>query len=320
MRVLTYNTHLFGQQLPANGIIRFFRWIFGKGPLEYRDPLRAEKIANCIRNMAQGTNCPDVVGLCEVWDENLSNAIINHVRAYFPHIYRPARRQISGDLTGSGLTLLSRFPFAAYPQNPGFSAYGVEAGTWESKGQKGYTCAIIEMPGNFNVAFFLTHVQSGMGEKNQKARGLQFKQLALSMKKIKETYPDVQMVAFGDFNVIGESETGEETDEHRNMLDTLQLQDAFRTIYSFDENPGFTSDAENRLLRKFDRRLAERSRENLDQQRLDYILVEDSPRIKAIDSGVDEFKLDAPLAGEAGDNAIYHLSDHYGVWAEFELS
>jgi endonuclease/exonuclease/phosphatase family metal-dependent hydrolase len=312
MRVLTYNTHLFGQQLPANGIIRVFRWIFGKAPTEYRDPLRAEKIANYIRNMAQGTNCPDVVGLCEIWDENLSNAIINHVRAYFPHIYRPARRQISSDWMGSGLTLLSRLPFAAYPQNPGFSAYGVEAGGWESKSQKGYTCAIIEMPGNINVAFFLTHAQSGMGEKNQKARGLQFKQLALSMKRIKETYPDAQMVACGDFNVIGESETGKETDEHRDMLGTLQLQDAFRTIHSFDENPGFTSDAENRLLKTFDR-------ENHDQQRLDYILVVDSPRIKAIDSGVDEFKLDAPLAGEAEVNAIYHLSDHYGVWAEFEL-
>ncbi len=61
MRVLAYNTHLFGKGMPLSWFIRPFRRLFGKDPTEYYDPLRAEKIANYIRNMAQGTICPIIM-------------------------------------------------------------------------------------------------------------------------------------------------------------------------------------------------------------------------------------------------------------------
>lgn len=310
MRVLAYNAHLFGKGMPW--LVRLCQTLFVKDPTCFKDPLRAQLIAERIRAMGQGPHRLDVVGLCEVWDENLAHAIHNHVREFFPYVFRPAMFQMPGDKLGSGLTLLSRYPFAASAHNPDFSAYGAETGCFEKWSQKGYACAIIEMPGGIHAAFFLTHAQSGQGRKKERVRKMQFCQLARSIRAVKETYPEALLVACGDFNVIGETKTGEETDEYRTMLATLQLQDTFRANHTFADDPGFTSDATNRLLKKFDR-------ENRDKERLDYILCENNPRIRIIDSGVEEFRLDEPLPGTSGKKAVYHLSDHYGVWTEFEL-
>lgn len=81
LKVLTYNTHLFGRTGMFAG---------RETGLVFHDESRAEQIAARIRNESA-----DIVGLTEVWDENLARGLVSELGDRYPyHLGTPAYQGI----------------------------------------------------------------------------------------------------------------------------------------------------------------------------------------------------------------------------------
>ncbi|MBI3871663.1 MAG: endonuclease/exonuclease/phosphatase family protein [candidate division Zixibacteria bacterium] len=306
--VLFFNTHLFGDSL---AIANAFRKLTGQEPIRYKDPERAALLAERLNQLGNTPPALDFVALCEVWDDEYSDRIYDKIKGTYPHQYRPTRIIQAGNDVGSGLVLFSRHPF----DYQDFAAYAAESGLAESRSQKGLACVVIQPKEECPVLVMATHLQSGTGKGDQKARRGQLKQMQQIARAMQRDFPAVPHVIGGDFNIIGEDVHGQPTAEYQPLPGALGMRDTFRVVHpNASQALGFTSDATNKLVVFFDR-------QNLDLQRLDYIFCDPKPAVRVIGCDIEEFKVDPPLNGDGSDTGylINHLSDHFGLRAQFEI-
>ncbi len=307
LNVLFYNAHLFGDEATVRFVDLLSR-IRSGNPILYKDVLRADLLAGRL-NLQEDT---DVVGLCEVWDDEISERIRERVEHEYPHSYRPRKKLVNGeeeDVFGSGLLLLSKVPFTRIGRTP----FKLESGD-DAWSQKGYARVALRIPGNRRVMLVWTHLQANANESARAIRAKQISQLrtTIDYSSRRPRFADLPVILMGDFNVKAEDRFGRYTDEYRQMLNALRMKDAFRVAHADPAAaPGFTSDADhNSLLPLF--------HDGCDCQRLDYVFFHDRKerlRLKACD--LQELTTTS-LNGNSPP--VRHLSDHFGVRASFDLA
>ena len=151
----------------------------------------------------------DVIGLCEVWDQDYKKAISEGVGSVYPFSYLVEEAE-KGRYYGSGLMLLSRYAI----MDPSFTLYSNSDGN-DSLANKGYVHAWMNVPqvestDGFDryapVDVFLTHMQSNSDNSHVRARKGQIRQLKDSIQKIQAESIRTNHPTFliGDLNVIGE--------------------------------------------------------------------------------------------------------------------
>ncbi len=134
LRVLTYNTHLFGKEAFAP---------------EYKDKERAYLIAGEIQR-----EDVDVIALQEVWDEEIAEEIFDvsswrwgNGNRYYKYY---SKDQETFDTVNSGLMLISKYEIT----NPSITFYDAEVGFAESFASKGFISANIHKDGfNFLILY-----------------------------------------------------------------------------------------------------------------------------------------------------------------------
>jgi hypothetical protein len=273
LRVLSYNTHLFGSD--------------DLGPLDlvpdWQDAQRAPQIGLRVREEA-----PDVALLQEVWDEDLAAAIL--VAAGPPynspgHFKHGDRKDGVADflLKNSGLLTMSRTPLmdvlqidyeneedttacdvalvalvacaALLPPASDICAAPalITAGlacepVIEAFSSKGYIRARVEKDG-FSFIIYNTHAQAFYNDEQKTVRGQQMAELSLNMSGFHSSYPDHAIIAGGDYNIFGDdryasttNSDGEDmTAEYSNALIAFvgivgNGHDAVRNAPFFDKN------------------------------------------------------------------------------------
>ena len=333
LRVMTYNVHMFGEANELLGID------FGK--VQFHDRRRLNEF---IRNVQEENPLPDVIGLNEMWDEDLIEHLEGELGELFPYSVRgsvnsawslapdteAAMHEIQGELDylalpfywgweilqglgrlfvgnfiGSGLVLLSRYPIVGHK----FIPYAAEAGFWESRAEKGVLIAIIQPPHvDAIVGVLLTHTQAG---DEDVVRRDQLGQLADIANGLRQLSPRMALLAMGDINVMGEDTVGNPTSEYKDMINLLSLDDTWRHL-----NPaslGMTYDLSNNQLAIHFCEDGDRT------SRLDYILFDPAPsyyiRCNALSCRILKYQ----SAEEIGDQRIHDVSDHYGVLADYQV-
>lgn len=333
LRVMTYNVHMFGEANELLGID------FGK--VQFHDRRRLNEF---IRNVQEENPLPDVIGLNEMWDEDLIVHLERELGELFPYSVRgsvnsawslapdteAAMHEIQGELDylalpfywgweilqglgrlfvgnfiGSGLVLLSRYPIVGHK----FIPYAAEAGFWESRAEKGVLIAIIQPPHvDAIVGVLLTHTQAG---DEDVVRRDQLGQLADIANGLRQLSPRMALLAMGDINVMGEDTVGNPTSEYKDMINLLSLDDTWRHL-----NPaslGVTYDLSNNQLAIHFCEDGDRT------SRLDYILFDPAPsyyiRCNALSCRILKYR----SAEAVGDQRIHDVSDHYGILADFQV-
>lgn len=312
-----FNAHLFGDVLPlAESAARL------RGDrLKYRELERTELIGTELARLGTPDSGPAIVGLCEVWDENLADVLRFLTSSVFPHQFRPVRFNQAGNLLGSGLLLLSKHPFVRTPE---FGAYWRESsiidlvlgGEADSYSQKGFVRAMIALPSGGHLAMFFTHLQAGADSRYQDIRRDQLKQIAFYLRLTKEQFPGDPIVLMGDMNIAAETSSATATarKEYTDALKMLALKDAYRIVHpNAKQDRGYTSHPDNTLLTLFDRN-------SFARQRLDFVLVNKKSLAEGCE--VVQFRLDDPINGDGSDVGvtIYNLSDHYGISAQLAVA
>ena len=230
LTLLSYNTHLFGEGLAFPS---------------YYDTRRTPHIAAAL-----GSSGADVIGLSEVWDDDLADRICREVRSTHPHTYRPPF-SVSGLKTlGSGLLLLSRYPFVEGSR--GFAPFE-NLVVPDNFSDKGVARAVVELPGHQapHLVVLLTHTQASYaGEPNTFERQQNIRQVALWASNLRFEYPDAAVAVLGDLNVVAEDRHGNPTSEYRQTRDKLDdLADLYRhTRPDATTAPGYTYDGANNSL------------------------------------------------------------------------
>ncbi len=309
LNILFYNAHLFGDDATVRFVDLLSR-IRNGNPILYKDILRADLLADRL-NQQDDT---DVVGLCEVWDDEIAERICERVEKKYPHSYRPRKKLINGeeeDVFGSGLLLLSRIPFTRIGRTP----FNLESGD-DAWSQKGYARVALRMPGDRRVMLVWTHLQANTGESERFIRARQISQLrtTIDYSGRRPRFADLPIILMGDFNVKAEDQFGTYTAEYYDMFTSLRMKDAFRCAHADPSAaPGFTSDADqNSLLPLF--------HDGHDRQRLDYVFYRDrKERLHLKSCDIQELTVHS-LNGNGQNPQVRHLSDHFGVRACFEVA
>lgn len=287
LKVLTYNTHLFGDEA------------LNRAP-QFVDKRRARLFAKKIRN-----EDAEVIGLTEVWDEELAALLMRSVRDAFPFSYYSNEHHEYNDILNSGLLLLSRIPLS----NEALYFYTVESGgdAWASKG---FINATVEKDG-FEFGIFLTHTQAWNGPDAVTAREKQLRQLRATISNYRLFHPNAEIIAMGDFNVIGGLHLSYYNDK---FLPIMDLKDAFVNAPCYHEKQDkfrYTYHQQNDLVQIFDPPGS--------NERLDYVLYSHAQAftllpLKAV---VKRYRVSHPI--NKNGKLSNDLSDHYGVWVEFAV-
>ncbi len=311
LKVLTYNTHLFGP---------------GVAPT-FDDGRRAELIGEIVAQTFAEEGL-DVVGLTEVWDEDLADVIMQRVGSpEASSFYGDAID--SGSLENSGLLLLSRHPLTNRRQ----VFYHDESGFLEPLASKGFleaTMTVTRTDGfTGTLGIFLTHTQADQTHDDVDTRALQLRQLSLAIGGYQIRNPTHEIIAMGDFNVDGES--SEYQDSLRPSLDVRGLSDAVRHTPCFDATAHATYAARNDLVRIFEG--------DEPSQRLDYVFYSSGAAFDFLPrrAAIREYTTTPPLCRDIValtcaltpldarvhlDGLLLHLSDdlsdHYGLMVEFD--
>jgi exonuclease III len=345
LSILAYNTHLFGESLATKLISA------AKKPLFYQDDRRAEIIATKINSSGA-----DIVGLVEVWDDELARKIIKEVEVVYPHHF-PERKETDfltkvGDfvinltqkrLAGNGLLLLSKHPLT----DPAFSEYEDRNGD-DAWSRKGILTAKADLPNlseggsPIKVRLFLTHTQAGETKVDKENREKNIRQLQGFIQpngNFKRNDKDIPIFCIGDFNVIAEcygtgspneecKEPGQKTSEYQQIISILQeeeiekekvgLTDFYRELHSnFNESPGYTYLSEGENQpNKLITIFAKEDATNKVHQRLDYIFY--SQKGSAIKVTPTEAKVLGGYTYLDGREDM-NLSDHEPLWGKFNL-
>lgn len=290
LRVVTYNTHLFGN----NAIPGLPRWL---------DAARANYIGQVIND-----DQADIVALQEVWDGSFFQTIATF--SGYPSGFWGGDVGAFPRVLGSGLAIYSMTPIQSPAQIPYNDSNGTST---DALATKGYVQSTITKDG-FSIGFFDTHTQSGDGSGDVSARASQLQQLAVSVQVYRTLHPTHPVIIVGDFNVIGESL--EHFATMRNALwGTAQTKDGLRNL-PCTSDPWCTSCNTNQLRVYFD--------PTGSNTRLDYMLYASS-----MDGSVEivptryerkEFQIPAGFPALSDDGLTTRdLSDHYGLMMDFEL-
>lgn len=292
-------------------------------------------------------NDPDVVGLCEVFDDSQRGNIIELLDNKYHHYNGPERSSIleGGSVQDGGLLLLSKFQLRDKKQ----IVYTKSAG-FDSWADKGVIHAKIEIDATHKFNLFLTHAQSTSGihvlDLPYRTRGFRrgrmrrvrqnpvvprvdppyedvsghkinilFSQLNELREMIaREADNDFPSIIMGDLNA-----NGEVPEFYSEMLEELaQPVDLWPILH---DNNGFTISTDNNFYCHLD----ETSPVN---QRLDYILVKHGSKFVPILQNMDvidwtyEYN-DIPslvrgLCSGREESQI-DISDHFGLFAKFHI-
>ncbi len=316
LRILSYNTHLFGDE----GAGLFPR---------FADRARAAYIADMVR-----LENADVVGLQEVWDEELADAIVQ--RAGYPYHYYNNDHHEVDDFLNSGLLLLSKYPLV----NPSLTFYQDEVSISDCEvldpfclfknptnplkclpdprkcipyldgfSSKGFLQATVFKDG-FQIGIFVTHTQAEHHNKGVDARRKQLEQLGSRIRQYQMGNPGAEVIMMGDLNVIAGSE-----DYFNSLLLHTGLRDIFSNLapcpdISLDQA---TCDYKrNDLARHFDNTAFD-----CDNKRLDYVLYSHGKAFDVLPVKQEVRRYQAETSDDG--KTMRDLSDHYGVAAELSL-
>jgi endonuclease/exonuclease/phosphatase family metal-dependent hydrolase len=290
LRIVTYNTHLFGHdELPG-----IPRWL---------DSARAPYIGQVIND-----DGADIVALQEVWDQPFFQTIAS--MSGYPHGFWAGRAGGFPRVLGSGLAIYS----TQVIQNPVQIDYNESNGaSSDALATKGYVQCTIAKDG-FSIGFFDTHTQSGNASGDVSARASQLQQLAVSIQVYRTLHPTHPVIVVGDFNVIGESL--EHFTTMRSALGgTAQTKDGLRNL-PCTSDPWCTSCDTNQLRVYFD--------PEGDNTRLDYVLYAGSAdgSVEIVPTRYErkEFQIPPGFPALSHDGLTTRdLSDHYGLLMDFEL-
>ncbi len=309
LNALFLNTHLFGERLP---VVNAFIKLSGGGKLKYKEKTRARKIANHIIKLSRGSQKLDMVGLCEIWDDDMANLLHQKLTPHFPFWYRPEMRDLEDDLLGSGLAVFSKYKFS----DERFRYYTKEAGH-DNISQKGILQIVVNVQDRAKVVFLTSHLQAGSAREERVARDKQIDQIRRTLIAIRRKFAGMPIIMCGDFNIKAENDEGRATAEYKNALRALSFKDAYRVLHPDAAfYPGYTSDADvNRLNRLFDNN-------SQGKHRIDFMLYEPGDNIAPMKYSTERFRAEAPINGDGSDVGylIRHLSDHYGIYAQFKIN
>jgi endonuclease/exonuclease/phosphatase family metal-dependent hydrolase len=311
LKIVSYNTHLFGSETSINLGPPFPS--IDLGGLWFQDPERAHRIA--IRLDMENA---DVVGLQEVWDPALFQILASE-SGYASGFYGGGTQPNFWNgipvpaALNSGLFLMSQYQLTNVVQ----FYYAAETGFVESLASKGYLRGTIVKDG-FAIGLFDTHTQSGSETDSDiyNTRAAQLNQLANSVASYRSVNPNHLVVVMGDFNVTGEE--GEYYNSMRpQMGGTGHTRDGARNERCSPEMTACTSCLSNQLRVYF-------NPDGTDETRLDYILYAPSldgtadivpityqRRIYQTPPGLPPLSYNGLTTND--------LSDHYGIFIEFRL-
>ncbi|HEY9432087.1 MAG TPA: endonuclease/exonuclease/phosphatase family protein [Blastocatellia bacterium] len=310
LKVVTYNTHLFGDE----GAGRF---------PTFADRARAAYIADWLR-----LEDADVIGLQEVWDEELADAIVQ--RAGYQHHYYNNDHDELDDFLNSGLLLLSKYPLV----NPSLTFYRDEVSIsdcvfsdplcpvknptepWkccipylDGFASKGIAQATIFKNG-FQLGIFITHTQAEHHQAGVNARRKQLEQLGSQIQEYRAFNPGAEVIAMGDFNVIAGSD-----DYFNSLLRHTGLRDTYSNLapcLDISLHQATCAHKQNDLARFFDNTAFD-----CDDKRLDYVLYSHGSAFDALPVKLEVRRYQAETSDDG--KTMRDLSDHYGVAAEFSL-
>jgi len=338
LKVLTYNTHLFGNA-PAIKIDYF------------KDPARALAIADKI--IAADV---DVSGLQEVWDPELASAIINKVANTYPYSYYSNYIEDEHFIPpiNSGLLLLSKHPLLtksySFPtpidipfENevsilgcqtclgacfggtglacalaPGvgcalmpvcFACTSECIRTIDGFATKGRLAAIIEKDG-YTFGIIVTHLQAREGAEYEEIRAKQMGEIRETIQALKSTVPYAEIIVMGDLNTNGDPD-GINHQDYNALLTISGLHDAYRNTPAFDTDESPLTTKKTNFRDMFG--------SGPGGQLLDYVLYSSGSSFELVPVAgeIKDFKTLEPYGFDDDGNAISNLSDHSAVYIEF---
>lgn len=322
LRVVSFNTHLFGGAVPPAAIdpLVFFDII---DPLTWQDPARAVRIGQWM-----ASHPADVFALQEVWDPTLWTSIYNNSGlpdgSYgltvdpddFPCIVIPGPPWcIDFPVLNMGVGTMTR-PDVVQARQTVYNAETGDDDFFEPFASKGFVFTEIVKDG-FRIAIYNTHLQAGPASNAAvfNARTDQLLQLRSDVVAYRAANPTVPVILAGDFNIVGSADpSGEYQQRLRAVFEFFDFTDAAREIYCFRANNGRTTDNDSGLGLYF-------NPDDSGGVRLDYILYADSldQSVQLVLRTMNTFPLTGPDVLTEGGFSSSSLSDHFVVDAAFDV-
>jgi virginiamycin B lyase len=288
LTVLSYNTHLFGGSTATTAAA--FKGI----TITYEDDLRAEKIAERIRNSGA-----DIVALQEVWKYTRQEWFVEQVRDWYPWGWYPPDSSLD-PLATSGLVLLSKRPL----HYCGFAKFS-NLNDDDAWAKKGVLAARIYLGGKLAFAIGTSHAGTDMGGESQPNITELWKNTILA---------DDPALMIGDLNV------------HKSkyeIMDRIMRNQGAYDVWTQSQNIGTAETidlAANRLDQYFSPGSSAGDRTEGHFDRIDYAYVKpngSASTLKPISMEVlRDWKYKSPLAG----GAEMDLSDHYPIRVVLECT
>lgn len=197
LRVLTYNTHLFGELLAFEVGDLFL-------PLLHRDDDRKQALKTRLN-----TSSADIVFLQEVWSGAFADNIRDATRAEYPNFFaaNPTHGQLNrfglAIMTAKGINILSAEKFSF---SDCFDLGVDEQDSVVDKGVLKLVCGITSEfdtsipPGvEIKVGLFCTHFMTSQSSHSQ-AADCSYQRLTEIIQRFQEDYPNSAVILGGDFN------------------------------------------------------------------------------------------------------------------------
>ncbi len=334
LRVVSYNTHLFGNTIDGvvNALQALVAVIPGIGGIialiiegEVNETAWADNARAFQVGLRMAEENADLVCLQEVWDTSLRDtilAIAQPPNAFYGGYRAPSYVDLGpfgevelGYSLNSGLLVMSDHQLMGSTQTP----YAAEDGFIESVATKSYVQTSIVKDG-ITIGVFNTHTQSGddTDEDVVTTRDLQMFQLAIAISLYRISNPSNPVVIVGDMNVNGNNWLLF-SEYIANMRETLTqlapLRDTAANMQCVADWARCTSCTTNELHNYF-------YPDNHASTRLDYAFYCDSfdgtTKIRPTSYAVRDYEATFPIS--SGGFSARDLSDHYGVVVDFEIS
>lgn len=333
LKLLTYNTHLFGNTPFAP---------------TFMDYVRVVEIANNI-----SAEDADIVALQEVWDGALAETIYQEIVKKRGDVYNKfwsGEKNESTDYLGTGLMLLSKYPInvfmghyeheASVGWECGLCLGGCTVGTFgiglpacllgcgvvcrdefknnsDAFASKGFIYTFIDVDG-FPLYVLNTHLDASGKALEQVG------ELGFLISALRESNPIYGLIVMGDFNIPRDPFLHLPKTEgispnmpiflpYYTILAALNVSDAFLTGCCGDGCSDFTDVPDNQLKKIF-------YPDNEVAQTIDYVFYRNGIgfNMVPISASVEKYPASSPISD--GEQLSKDLSDHYGVVVEFSLT
>ncbi|NUM34917.1 MAG: sphingomyelin phosphodiesterase [Candidatus Brocadiae bacterium] len=253
--------------------------VFLRPGLVGKDDYKSERFAELV----EAVRPYDIIGLSEVFDDELRDKWKNRLRNTHPYAIDPPESSNIFYQDG-GITFFSRYPVSFYKK----MIYKASTG-WDAYSEKGAIFARITLPDGRTIEVVLSHTQAD--EKNFDVRKKQFNELQSFIQKYNTSVP---LFIIGDLNVIGDKDQ-----QYPDMMARLGNPiDAYRSTHT---DPGYTYYKENPFCGSGS------------MERLDYILMQHGAMNMWKKAAVNRFPMAHPV-GKAK-----YMSDHFAVEATVDF-